>query len=217
MDRKVKHVLFLMAACALGLSVAAHIFAVFPFDLRISHELQEMKNPVLAQVMQDVSILGETWLAIILIGSVSVFFVIRRQFLKAGFVLATASNFVLTSVLKVLVARPRPPDFSLNPADMFPLVNQYSFPSGHVLFFVVFFGFIAYLAWLFDDRRVRTPIIAACGVLILLIGPSRVYLGAHWASDVLGSYIIGALWLFVLIFGYQLSSPWEHPVQKISK
>jgi undecaprenyl-diphosphatase len=217
MDRNVKHVLFLMAACALGLSVAAHVFAVFPFDLRISHELQEMKNPVLAQVMQDVSILGETWIAVILIGSVSVFFVTRRQFLKAGFVLATASNFVLTSVLKVLVARPRPPDFSLNPADMFPLVNQYSFPSGHVLFFVVFFGFIAYLAWLFDDRRIRTPIIAACGVLILLIGPSRVYLGAHWASDVLGSYIIGALWLFVLIFGYQLSSPREHEVQKISK
>jgi undecaprenyl-diphosphatase len=217
MDRKVKHVLFLMAACALGLSVAAHVFAVFPFDLRISHELQEMKNPVLAQVMQDVSILGETWIAVILIGAVSVFFVIGRQFLKAGFVLATASNFVLTSVLKVLVARPRPPDFSLNPADMFPFVNQYSFPSGHVLFFVVFFGFIAYLAWLFDDRRVRTPILAACGVLILLIGLSRVYLGAHWASDVLGSYIIGALWLFVLIFGYQLSSPREHPVQKISK
>ena len=68
MDRNVKHVLFLMAACALGLSVAAHVFAVFPFDLRISHELQEMKNPVLAQVMQDVSILGETWIAVILIG-----------------------------------------------------------------------------------------------------------------------------------------------------
>jgi membrane-associated phospholipid phosphatase len=217
MDRNLKNGLFLMAVCAIALSLAAHFFAVFPFDLKISHELQEMKNPVLALVMQDVSVLGETRIAIILVGSVSVFLVIRRQYLKAGFVLATASNFVLTSVLKVLVARPRPPDFSVNPADMFPLVNQYSFPSGHVLFFVVFFGFIAYLAWLFDDRRVRTPIIAACGVLILLIGPSRVYLGAHWASDVLGSYIIGALWLFVLIFGYQLSSQGEHPVQKISK
>ncbi len=206
-----------MAACALALSVAAHVFAVFPFDLKISHELQEMKNPVLALVMQDVSALGETWIAVILIGSVSGFFVIRRQFLKAGFVLATASNFVLTSVLKVLVARPRPPDFSPNPADMFPLVNQYSFPSGHVLFFVVFFGFIAYLAWLLHDGRVRIPVIAACGVLILLIGPSRVYLGAHWASDVLGSYIIGALWLFVLIFGYQLASHREYPVQKTSE
>jgi undecaprenyl-diphosphatase len=207
MDRKVNHVLFLMAVCAIALSLAAHFFAVFPFDLRISHELQEMKNPVLALVMQDVSILGETCIAVILIGSVSVFFVIRRQFLEAGFVVATASNFMLTSVLKVLVARPRPPDFSLNPADMFSLVNQYSFPSGHVLFFVVFFGFIAYLAWSLHDGHIRIMVIAACGVLILLIGLSRVYLGAHWASDVLGSYIIGALWLAVLIFGYQLASP----------
>jgi undecaprenyl-diphosphatase len=206
MDRNLKNGLFLMAVCAIALSLAAHFFAVFPFDLKISHELQEMKNPVLALVMQDVSVLGETWIAIILVWSVSVFLVIRRQYLKAGFVLATASNFVLTSVLKVLVARPRPPDFSLNPADMFPLVNQYSFPSGHVLFFVVFFGFIAYLAWLFHDGRVRIPVIAGCGVLILLIGPSRVYLGAHWASDVLGSYIIGALWLFFLISGFQLAS-----------
>ena len=194
-----------MAACALALSVAAHVFIVFPFDLRISHELQEMKNPVLALVMQAVSVLGETWIAFILIGTGSVFFVLTHQFLKAGFVLATASNFVVTSVLKVLVARPRPPDFFLNPAGMFPLVNQYSFPSGHVLFFVVFFGFIAYLAWFVHDSRVRILVIAACGLLILLIGPSRVYLGAHWASDVLGSYIIGALWLLVLIFGYQLA------------
>lgn len=194
-----------MAACALALSVAAHVFIVFPFDLRISHELQEMKNPVLALVMQYVSVLGETWIAFVLIGTGSVFFVLTHQFLKAGFVLGTASNFVLTSVLKVLVARPRPPDFSLNPADMFPLVNQYSFPSGHVLFFVVFFGFIAFLAWFVQDSRVRILVIAACGLLILLIGPSRVYLGAHWASDVLGSYIIGALWLVVLIFGYRLA------------
>ena len=129
MDRKVKRVLFLMAACALGLSVAAHVFAVFPFDIRISHELQEMKNPVLAQVMQDVSILGETWIAVILIGSVSVFFVIRRQFLKAGFVPATASNFVLTSVLKVLVARPRPPDFSPEPCGYVPPRQPVQFPK----------------------------------------------------------------------------------------
>ena len=45
---------------------------------------------------------------------------------------------------------------------------------------------------------------AICCALIMLIGPSRVYLGAHWASDVLGSYIIGVLWLFVLILGYQM-------------
>jgi membrane-associated phospholipid phosphatase len=204
MDQRIKTVFFLMLACAIVLSITAHIFAVFPFDLKISHELQEEKNPVFALVMQEVSVIGTTWIGILLVGAVSAFCIARRQLLEAGFILATLSIFVLTAFLKVIVARPRPPDFLLNPADILQSINQYSFPSGHVLFFVVFFGFIAYLAWLHLTGFARILVIAICGVLIVLIGPSRVYLGAHWASDVVGSYIIGFLWLFMLILGYQL-------------
>jgi membrane-associated phospholipid phosphatase len=204
MDQRIKTVFFLMLACAIVLSITAHIFAVFPFDLKISHELQEEKNPVFAVVMQEVSVIGTTWIGILLVGAVSAFCITRRQLLEAGFILATLSIFVLTAFLKVVVARPRPPDFLLNPADILQSINQYSFPSGHVLFFVVFFGFIAYLAWLHLTGFARILVIAICGVLVVLIGPSRVYLGAHWASDVVGSYIIGFLWLFMLILGYQL-------------
>ncbi|MCK9591303.1 MAG: phosphatase PAP2 family protein [Methanoregula sp.] len=206
MDKKIKTVFLLMLVCAIALSFTAHIFAVFPFDLKISHELQAEKNPVFASVMQWVSVIGDTWIGIVMIGAVSAFYIARRQLLEAGFILATLSNFVLTSFLKVLVARPRPPFFFLNPADIFQSINQYSFPSGHVLFFVVFFGFIAYLAWRHQTGLARIIVIAICSALVMLIGPSRVYLGAHWASDVLGSYMIGVLWLFVLILGYQLVS-----------
>jgi len=195
-----------MLACAVVLSFTAHIFAVFPFDLKISHELQEEKNPVFTLVMQEISVIGNTWIGIVMIGAVSAFYIARRQLPEAGFILATLSVFVLTAVLKVLVARPRPPYFFLDPADLLPSINQYSFPSGHVLFFVVFFGFIAYLAWLHQTGFARIAVIVICCTFIMLIGPSRVYLGAHWASDVVGSYIIGVLWLFVLILGYQLVS-----------
>ena len=155
--------------------------------------------------MQEVSAIGETWMALLMIGAATTFFVARRRVLEAGFVLLTASNFVLTSVLKVVIARPRPPFFTVDPADMFASIDQYGFPSGHVLFFVVFFGFIAYLAWRYPTGHVRAIIIAVCGALILLVGPSRIYLGAHWASDVAGSYVIGILWLFFIILGYQLA------------
>ncbi len=206
MDQRLREAIFLMVACALALSLAAHFFVVFPFDLKISQELQEEKNPGFALVMRGVSALGESWTAMTLIGIVSFFFLVRRRYLEAGFMAATASNFLITSLIKVLVARPRPPDFSLNPADMFLMVNQYSFPSGHVLFFVVFFGFIAYLAYLHGSGRVRMMVITVCGTLILLIGPSRIYVGAHWASDVMGSYCIGGLWLVFLILLYQLAT-----------
>jgi membrane-associated phospholipid phosphatase len=206
MDKRIKTVFLLMLGSAIALSFTAHIFAVFPFDLKISHELQEEKNPLFALVMQGVSAIGDTWIGIVMVGAVSAFYLARRQLLEAGFIFATLSNFVLTSFLKVLVARPRPPFFSLNTADIFQSINQYSFPSGHVLFFVVFFGFIAYLAWRHETGLARIIVIAICSALVMLIGPSRVYLGAHWASDVLGSYIIGVLWLFVLILGYHLVS-----------
>jgi len=206
MDRNVRNVVLLMLACGVALSFSAHVFTVFPFDLKISHGLQEVKNPVFSRVMEGVSALGDTWMGMVMIGTVFALLLARGRVPEAVFVLATMTNFALTSVLKVLVGRPRPPDFFLDPADIFQPVNQFSFPSGHVLFFVVFFGFLAYLAWLHCTGYVRTLVISACGTLILLIGSSRVYLGAHWASDVLGSYVIGALWLWFLILGYRLAS-----------
>ncbi len=199
-----------MVVCAVALSVTAHVFAVFPFDLKISHELQEVKNPVFASGMRWISALGDTWIGVIIVGMVCALYVSRRQSLEAFFILATLSNFALTSFLKVLVARPRPPDFFMDPADFLSSVNQYSFPSGHVLFFVVFFGFVTYLAWIHQTGLSRLMVIAACGALVMLIGPSRIYLGAHWASDVMGSYIIGILWLFVLVLGYQLVAHRNH-------
>jgi membrane-associated phospholipid phosphatase len=205
MDRKLGALVILLITCAIALSVAAHFFSVFPFDLKIAQELKEEQNPVFAQAMQWVSVLGETWIEAVLVGTVMAIFLVRRRWPEAVFVLATVSSVMLTSVLKVLIGRPRPPSFLGNPGDFFSSVDQYSFPSGHVLFYVVFFGFIAFLAWSHLTGYVRWLIIATCGFLIVLIAPSRVYLGAHWASDVIGSYVIGVLWLVMIILGYLMA------------
>jgi undecaprenyl-diphosphatase len=205
MDRRIKAAIVLLLTAAIAISLAAHFFAFFPFDLKIYQGLQEENNPEFSLVMQGVSAIGETFMGILMIGAVTAFFLIRRRWLEACFTLFTASNFVITAILKVIIARPRPPYYLPNPSDTFPLIDQYGYPSGHVLFFVVFFGFIAYLAWMYQTGSVRKIIIAACGALLLLIGPSRVYLGAHWASDVLGSYMIGTLWLLFIILGFNLT------------
>jgi len=207
MDQRIKTLVLLLLAGAIALSLAAHFYAVFPFDLRITHELQEARNPAFIFVMEGLSGIGDTETGFVMAGAVAAFFVVRRRKLEAGFILLTLSNFVLTSFVKLLVARPRPPNFLANPADIFQPINQYSFPSGHVLFFIVFFGFVAYLAWLNLVGYLRVLVIALCAAFILLIGPSRVYVGAHWASDVLGGYLIGVLWLSLIILAYQLASP----------
>jgi membrane-associated phospholipid phosphatase len=151
-----------------------------------------------------VSALGSPLFEIALIGTIASLCALRRLWIEALFVVATASSLLLTAILKLLVGRPRPPLYTLDPADIFLAIDKYSFPSGHVLFSVVFFGFVAYLAWLHLAGWSRAFVIAACAALILLIAPSRIFLGAHWASDVIGSYVIGALWLIILILAYRL-------------
>jgi membrane-associated phospholipid phosphatase len=204
MEKRLLTMLLMLLVCGIALSLAAHVFAVFPFDLKITHELQEKDGPVFSGTMKCVSALGEPLFQIILIGFVTALCMIRRMWIEAIFVIATTSSVFLTSLLKVLVGRPRPPLYILDYVGLFGYIDQFSFPSGHVLFFVVFFGFIAYLACLHLAGRLQVLVIAGCLILIIAIAPSRIYLGAHWASDVVGSYIIGALWLAILIIAYNV-------------
>jgi membrane-associated phospholipid phosphatase len=205
MDWRLETLIALLLACTVALSIAAHLFAVFPFDLKVAHEIHEGKNPQFVTGMQWVSALGYPVAVVVLIGIGALICALRRLWIEAVFVVATASSLLLTAVLKLLVGRPRPPPYALNPADIFLAVEQYSFPSGHVLFFVVFFGFVGYLAVLYLTGWIRWAVMVSSATLIVLIAPSRIYLGAHWASDVIGSYVIGTLWLIILIMGYQLA------------
>ena len=202
MNRKIAIVFVLMLAFAILLSYAAARFPVLPFDLKAYEELKEQASPLFDMLMTWVSDLGE----MACYGSdaiAMVIFAVRRHWLEAIFMLATTSSVLLAFVLKELIHRTRPFPLNQNATGFIQSINEYSYPSGHVLFFVVFFGFFAYLAWIHFTGGTRVIVIAICGPLILLIGPSRVFLGAHWASDVLGSYIIGAIWLFLLILAYQ--------------
>lgn len=203
MDLKVETVMVLLLACGIALSIAAHLFAVFPFDLSVTHELQEVNNPAFSSVMRGVTFFGDPWSEVALILAVTLFLLHRNMRTEAIFVMATLSSVILTAILKVLVGRPRPPLYLSNLADLFLAIDRYSFPSGHVLFFVVFFGFVGYLGWVHLSGWLRTFLVSLCGFLIVLIAPSRIFLGAHWASDVIGSYVIGTLLLIILILLYQ--------------
>lgn len=188
-----------------ALSLAAWAFGVFPFDLKVAFALRGEDNPAFAAVMTAVSFLGDGWMPVLLVFAVAAVCAYKKRWLEAAFVVATLSSGILAGVLKMLVGRSRPPSFTMNPSDIFQSFNQYAYPSGHVLFFVVFFGFVAYLAWKFLAGWMRWIAISLCATLIVLIGPSRIYLGEHWVSDVVGSYIIGTFWLIILILLYQLA------------
>jgi membrane-associated phospholipid phosphatase len=204
-NRDLALIFALLLLLALLLTYAAVRFPVLPFDSKSYEELQEQASPLFDGLMRGVSALGELAIAMTLTAIAMLIFAIRRQWLEAVFMLATTSSALLAFVLKELIHRTRPFPVTENVSGFLQSINQYSYPSGHVLFFVVFFGFFAYLAWIHFAGRARVIVIVICGALIVLIGPSRIFLGVHWASDVLGSYIIGTIWLFVLILAYQWS------------
>ena len=92
-----------------------------------------------------------------------------------------------------------------------------AFPSGHVFGSTVFFGFIAFLAIYYRlNRSLLVPLLAILAVLVLLVGPARVYEQAHWPSDVAAGYLLGGLWLLVLIpaFTYARRTKWMNPLRQ---
>jgi undecaprenyl-diphosphatase len=200
----------LMLVLAISISYAASKFTVLPFDQKSYHELQEKASPAFSISMQMISYLGEAKIAATLTIIAMAVFALRRQWIEAIFILATTSSVLIAFALKDIIQRTRPFPVTEDETGLVQSINQYSYPSGHVLFFVVFFGFLAYLAFIHFTGRLRTGIIIICAIPIVLIGPSRIFLGVHWASDVVGSYIIGTLWLFVLIFAYQWAVKRKH-------
>lgn len=110
------------------------------------------------------------------------------------YVVCLAGGGILNQVLKRIFERVRP--------DIFPVIAEsgYSFPSGHAMGAICFYGILAYFAGLgLKNCTMRWLLMAAAGVYILLIGLSRVYLGVHYPTDILAGYTAGSTWLFFCI------------------
>jgi membrane-associated phospholipid phosphatase len=123
---------------------------------------------------------------------------VRRWLGALSILVASCTAVVVAAVIKGLVARPRP---TADLVRVYDTPESYSFPSTTSLFAAVFLGMVGYLIW----RPRRRAAIVAFGVLLLLSsGLSRVYVGAHWATDVIGGWLLGGAWLIVLIALHRL-------------
>lgn len=125
----------------------------------------------------------------------------RRTPLILG-VIALLGSLAMTVVGKALVGRHRPPFADAVP----PFEYSASFPSGHTLNAAVFAGLVVYLLLTHEVHRITRWLTALAGVIyVLAIGMSRVYLGHHWLTDVLVAYVLGLLWLAILITTHRLA------------
>ncbi|MCL4517746.1 MAG: phosphatase PAP2 family protein [Thaumarchaeota archaeon] len=204
-----RHRTLIFQGCLIGaaivlicLSVFAHTVPYFAFDVTTTRAVQAFEVGWFDALMRALSWIGyEPQVTVISVAIILYLYAGGHK--RETIVTATSavSSAILSLIFKLLVERPRP---SANLVRVTSELTDFSFPSGHVLYFTAFFGFLLFLAYtLLKHSWCRTLVLFILGGIIGLIGLSRVYLGQHWASDVIASYLLGSLWLAMIIFVYR--------------
>ncbi len=195
---------YLLALAAFAvLAVFARIYAYFDWDLRAARWLQTLDVPGLDRLMRAASVFGNGWHGWALTTvSVLLFFFFRRRSEAAGLLLSAGGGELVNRLIKIFIARPRP---TANLVHIAYAEHSQSFPSGHVTFYVCFFGFLFFVAYalLPRDTFARRLALVLIALPVLLVGLSRVYLGEHWPSDTIGAYLLSGLWLALSLHFYR--------------
>ncbi len=182
----------------------AHLNPVSPIDVAITREFQEHLSPWLQTTMVIISYPGNTLLLpLLIIIAAGAFWAVGLRLEAVTTVVLSAVSALLNVGLKLLVDRPRP---NASLVEVLQHATGDSFPSGHVMAYLAFWGLLfSFTIILFRPWRWwRVTLLVVSALFIALVGPSRIYLGAHWASDVLGSYLIGGVLLGITLWIYLL-------------
>jgi membrane-associated phospholipid phosphatase len=194
---------------AILFSFIARYTQLFPGDKLITRRLQKQQNRWFYNFMLGISEIGfPKMFTPITLGIAGIFWALRFR-LESIFIVLTSTSSILNWIVKRLIKRPRP---TKELVTVVRVINEPSFPSGHVMHYTNFYGLLIYLlATNWRSGKLRNLLIAICTSMIALIGPSRVYLGAHWPSDVMAGYIYGGLWFAGLMTVYLRIKAWIHP------
>ena len=135
-------------------------------------------------------------LVLILFSFILIFFVHNKKIVIA-IIFNLIMAFLLNELLKIIFRRPRPDSIL-----WLENVQGYSFPSGHSMVSMAYYGFLIYLFYI-SNYKYRWLLISLLVVIILLIGLSRVYLGVHYLSDVLSGFVVSIIYLVCFITVYE--------------
>jgi membrane-associated phospholipid phosphatase len=165
-------------------------------DPRVTAWMVAHRAGWLTSILRVITWLGSTAVIIPLGVIAGVFFVLRRRrWQPLALLAATVAGAVgLYDIVKPLVGRPRPP-----PAIWIGHFSGAAFPSGHAAQSVAFYAMLAIVLGAGRSPRAKTVLWSAAALVALAVGGSRIYLGAHWLTDVLGGYALGACWVATVV------------------
>ncbi|RLQ91540.1 phosphatase PAP2 family protein [Planomicrobium sp. Y74] len=186
--------LFIVLFAELAKEVMSQEFGIF--DSFIIKLILVNQSPTMDALMIFITELGSVWflgtLSIVVI--LALWFKGRDKWGVLFFIIAVGGGGLLTTLLKHLYARERP---SIN--EEIDAVG-FSFPSGHSMGSLIFYGFVIFLIVRGRQKEwVKWTVSISLALLVILIGTSRIYLGAHFPSDVAAGYIAGTIWLLLCL------------------
>ena len=149
---------------------------------------EHLRQPWLTPIMESFSALATPVTLLVVLCVAAAFVPVKRP---GWFNVANLGLVVLLNqVMKFAIQRPRPDVLRL--AD----VSGFSFPSGHSMAAMAVFGLLAWCVWRYEKNpRRRIVLMCLFALVIVMVGVSRIYLGAHYASDVLGGFCVSMIWL----------------------
>lgn len=162
------------------------------FDQNITALITLYSSPRATEIMKLLTEMGSAtvMISLALLAAVSLVYFKNRYWDAGMLTMALSGAFFMNYLLKLAFHRPRPGIASLVQA------SGYSFPSGHAMASLAFYGMLAFLLWsYFRESKTVYLGILFIGVLVLGIGISRIYLGVHYPSDVLAGYAAAGVWL----------------------
>ena len=190
------HVFLLVAGLAgtgfFALADMAEDRHVSAADVVVRAEVQHERAPALERPMRDLSLMGSA-VGLVPLSALGLLWLWPRDRRLALFTpLATSGAVIVEAVSKWLVARPR------------PNLMAYGFPSGHTLVSVACFGALIYVLCRATPRRLwRAAGALGATVAVVGIAYSRLYLDAHWLTDVVGGFLAGVAYLIVLVAAFE--------------
>ncbi|OCT14384.1 phosphoesterase PA-phosphatase [Paenibacillus pectinilyticus] len=185
---------FLVVASLLKGQPIAH------FDSSVIASIQGMERPWLTSLMKAFTFIGSTPVVIVIaIGCLFLFFKFLHHRLELVlFLVLVAGTAILNFILKMIFQRERP--------SLHRIIQEtgYSFPSGHSMEAFALYAALAFLLWRHvPTKRGRTTVILISILMILMIGISRIYLGVHYPSDVVGAYFASGFWFTFSVWIFQ--------------
>ncbi|OAS19917.1 phosphatase PAP2 family protein [Paenibacillus oryzisoli] len=205
MRAKLKVTVFLVLSIlsVLCFSVVASLIKgrwIAQFDSSIISAVQGMESPWLTPIMHGFTFIGSTTVVVVIsLCCLFLFFKFLHHRLELVlFIVLVAGTAILNQILKFFFQRERP--------TLHRLIEEtgYSFPSGHSMAAFALYAALSFLLWRhISSKSGRTIVILTSILMILLIGTSRIYLGVHYPSDILGAYLASGFWFTFCVWIFQ--------------